>query len=59
MASLQRARRLAAASLRWAYARVPSARHTKLEPKAMEGIFVGYSRANRTYRVWVPNSQMK
>ena len=38
-----------------AYLHVPKARRSKLQPKAMVGIFVGYSRSSKAYRVWVPD----
>ena len=36
------------------FAHVPDATRRKLDPKAQEGIFVGYSERSKAYRIWDP-----
>lgn len=39
------------------YVLVPSAKRTKLEDKAVTGIFIGYSSQSKAYRIYIPDSR--
>ncbi|GIL54486.1 hypothetical protein Vafri_10006 [Volvox africanus] len=42
-----------------AYVRVPEAQQSKLEPRSMKGLFVGYELGSKAYRVLMPDGQLK
>jgi hypothetical protein len=39
------------------YNHIPDEKRTKLEPSSLKGLFVGYSKISKAYRVYIPSQQ--